>query len=354
MADIPILSDIFGSKPEIAPYTNLNLTDEQMKALMGDLSAFPEISRIGDLFQQSYLAELNAAIPGFSEILAQGGALTAQEEGIAKTELAGQIPADVAEQVTRSSAFQSLMAGTLGGPMGTALTARNLGLTSLDLINQGANLAGQAGNAAQRWASLSGAGGAGAVMQSMLQTPQQRAQFDMQQNLIQQAIQQARNNVAAAPDPIAKGLSDIVENLTAAYLGGKVGAIGAGNAAATSATSPQYVGSANVSSYLAGGPAEGGPGYGVTSPIDPNFTLQGVPVDASGGGQAAAAGPTPMGGSGLAMGPNVVGGSDLWNSSPYLTGGYNPFGFGAGAQAPYNPQYASVNPYLINPFNQGF
>ena len=34
--------------------------------------------------------------------------------------------------------------------MGGANIARNLGLTSLDLVNQGANLATSAGNAAQR------------------------------------------------------------------------------------------------------------------------------------------------------------------------------------------------------------
>jgi hypothetical protein len=345
MADIPILSSIFGTKPEIAPFTNLNLDREQMLALQGDLAAWGDISQLGDLFQQNYLSQLETAIPGFRDILAQGGALTAQEEGIAKTELAGQVPPDVAAQVTRSAAFQSLLSGTTGGPMAGALSARDLGLTSLDLINQGANMAGQAGNAAQRWASLSGAGQAAGVEQSMLQTPQQRSQFDLQQALIQQAIQQARNNVAAAPDPIAKGLSDIVENLTAAYLGGKVGSIGAGNAAATQATSTNYAFGTPASS--AGVPYTPA-GTGVPSSIDPNYDQYGVPISNYGGGGGGGGGG--VGGSSLPMGPNTGAFTgDLYNQSPYLSGNYNPFGFAGGLNYA-SPQYASANPYLTNPF----
>ena len=237
MADIPILSSIFGSKPQIADYTSLDFSQEQLDALMGDLAAFPQISALGADFQKSYLDELNTAIPGFSDILAEGGTLTSQMQKIAGTELSGELPPDVAAQVQRTSAFQNLQSGA-GGGMANANTARNYGLTSLDLINQGANMAGQAGNAAQRWAQLSGAGASANVMAGMTVTPQQRAEFDKSQNLIKQAVQQAKNNVAAAPNPIMKGLSDIVETLTAAYLGGKVGGpIGAGNAAATSAAS---------------------------------------------------------------------------------------------------------------------
>lgn len=54
--------------------------------------------------------------------------------------LSGQIPQDVMDQITRSSAYQSLAGGF--GPasgMGHSLTARDLGLTSLNLQNQGAS-----------------------------------------------------------------------------------------------------------------------------------------------------------------------------------------------------------------------
>lgn len=55
----------------------------------------------------------------------------------------GLIPTDVADQVTRNRAFQNFSAGiNPGGGQGQGLTARDLGLTSLNLINQGNQLAG--------------------------------------------------------------------------------------------------------------------------------------------------------------------------------------------------------------------
>jgi len=234
---VPILSDIFGTKPKIAPYIPTEFGPEQIKALKENIAAFPEITKLGNLYQDYMTSAFNEAIPGFSDILATGGALTQKMQATAGEELAGEIPQDVQEQVQRSSAFQNLMSGG-GGGMASANTARNFGLTSLDLIGKGAQLQETAGNAAQRWAGLA----SNLVMSpaGYLVTPQQQVELTMSNRLHQQATQQLRENVAAAPDPIAKGLSDIVENLTAAYLGGKVGKIGAGNAAATEATGSAF------------------------------------------------------------------------------------------------------------------
>lgn len=239
MADIPILSSIFGSKPQIAGYTPTTFSDEQLKALNADLAAWPKIQEIGNLFQTYLLQGYSKAIPGFMDILKAGGATTQQMLSTAGQELQGQVPQDVQDQLQRSSAYQSFISsGATGASMDKANALRNLGLTSLNMIQSGAQLAGEAGNAAQRWANLSGAGQASNVMSGMLITPQQQAALTMQNNLYKQATQQLQYNVNAAPNPIAKGLSDIVENLTAAYLGGKVGTIGAGNAQATSAATP--------------------------------------------------------------------------------------------------------------------
>ncbi len=340
MADIPILSSIFGSKPQIADYTSLDFSQEQLDALMGDLAAFPQISALGADFQKSYLDELNTAIPGFSDILAEGGTLTKQMESVAGTELSGELPPDVAAQVQRTSAFQNLQSGA-GGGMANANTARNYGLTSLDLINQGANMAGQAGNAAQRWAQLSGAGASANVMAGMTVTPQQRAEFDKSQNLIKQAVQQAKYNVAAAPDPIAKGLSDIVENLTAAYLGGKVGSIGAGNAAATQA------GGINYNQFA--GTSAGAAGMG-TSDWQSSISnlLDGGSSVNTGGGTFGGAGA----GSDFSPPINYGGGLDnifqTESSIPVTGAGYN-FGTAANQVTGYNP--FALNLYGTSDFN---
>jgi hypothetical protein len=50
--------------------------------------------------------------------------------------LSGELPADVQEQIQKMSAAMQLSGG-LYGPAGSAATAKSLGLTSLDLTNQG-------------------------------------------------------------------------------------------------------------------------------------------------------------------------------------------------------------------------
>lgn len=63
--------------------------------------------------------------------------------------LNGQIPADVAAQTQNSAAYQSLMGGFGGSNMAHALTARDLGQTSLSLQQQGAQNLGQQQGMAQ-------------------------------------------------------------------------------------------------------------------------------------------------------------------------------------------------------------
>ena len=150
-----LLGDIFGEKPDIAPYVPTEFGPEQIKALKENISAFPWISQLGDLFQSYMTGAFNKAIPGFSDILAEGGKLTQQMQSTAAEELAGHIPKDVAEEVQRTSAFQNLLSGG-GGGMANANAARNYGLTSLDLISKGSQLQEQApapslGSQSQRW-----------------------------------------------------------------------------------------------------------------------------------------------------------------------------------------------------------
>src|SRR5947208_4658536 len=146
----------FGQKPKVAPYKKVSLYQERTKALQENLKAFPEISKLGDQYQQYMVGQYEKLLPGFRDILKSGGATTQEMLDAAAPLLRGEIPKDVQEQIQRTSAYQSLSAGTAGSPMSRGLTARDLGLTSLNLINQGANLQGQAGNAFQRWTGIAG------------------------------------------------------------------------------------------------------------------------------------------------------------------------------------------------------
>lgn len=237
-----ILEDVFGSTPDVAPYVPTELGPEQLKAIQENISAFPDIQQLGSLYENYMLDQFGAAGFPLQGILAGGEDMVKSMEQIGQQFLHGEIPQDVQDQIRRQDALTSMLSGGPGGAAG--LTARDLGLTSLNLIGQGAQLTGQAGNAAQQWAGLA----SGLIMSpsGMMVTPQQQAQMTMQNNLYRQATQQLRNNLSAAPNPVAAGISGTIMNLIGAYLG-------AGKGGSGGSITPSY-------SSIMGNSAQGGIG----------------------------------------------------------------------------------------------
>ena len=211
---IPLLSDIFGQKPDIVPFKKIDFGASQIKSIQENLAAFPKIKALGTQFQDYMTNAYNKAIPNFSSLLEMGGQTTENILKAAGPLIRGEIPDDVKAQVLRSGAFQAL---GKGAQFIHGLQARDLGRTSLDMMTQGANLAGAGASAAQRWAGLA----SGLIMNpaGFLITPKDQANLDLQQALIKREVDQARANVNAAPNPVAKGLSDLVAYLTASYIG---------------------------------------------------------------------------------------------------------------------------------------
>lgn len=212
---------VFGQKPKTAPFTPTNLTDEQRKALEGNIANFPQFTELGDLYHDYLSSRFEKDLPGYADILKKGASTTTQMLDQGASMLRGEIPQDVLDQVYRSSAFKSFMGGFGGSQMASGRTARDLGLTSLDLIGRGANLASQGGNAAQLWTKL--AGGTTLDPSSMFTTPAQQAAITQRNNEMQQQTLQNQFNVDASPDPVAKGISDTIMSLVGAYLGGGMG-----------------------------------------------------------------------------------------------------------------------------------
>lgn len=193
---------VFGTKPDVAPFVPVNLSDETGKAVAADLANLPDISAL-----------LDKVIPGFSDLLAQGTANTASE-------LRGELPADVAAQVQRSSAYRALQGGYAGTGMSHALAARDLGRTSLDLTQLG-------NNSAQLWSNLAEQ----AYSPFTISTGQQ-AGTTAANNAGTQANKQFQFNVNAAPDPGALGTFNVDaalgQQLLSFGLGAAGGAIGGG------------------------------------------------------------------------------------------------------------------------------
>lgn len=73
---------------------------------------------------------LDTAIPGYSD-------MQASRAGAVGSLLKGEIPQDVSDAVFRRGAARSLGGGYAGSEFGRNLVARDLGLTSLDILGQG-------------------------------------------------------------------------------------------------------------------------------------------------------------------------------------------------------------------------
>lgn len=170
---------VFGTKPSIAPYTATNLGTAADTAVKANSANMDDI-----------MSMLDKMFPGFTDDLKQGGKNTLSM-------LRGEIPQDVQDAVTRSSAYQSLMGGFAGSGMSKALTARDFGETSMALMSQGTN-------SAQQWAGIS----EGATAPYLVTAPAQ-ADATFRNNLYKQATEQFQYNVDAAPDPGAAGIFNL-------------------------------------------------------------------------------------------------------------------------------------------------
>lgn len=202
--------DLFGKKPEVAPWKNINLTDQQKKSILGNISNFEDISKLGKLYTDYTTQSQNQLLPGYSDILAKGAAGTSKLLDVASGFLSGVLPADVQSAVQRGSAYGALQGGFAGSGMARNLTARDLGLTSLDLMQRGAQMLGQGQNTAAGWAGLAGQDILNPA--SFFTTPQQMFQDTFANQLQRQAYLQNKYNVAAAPDPQVAGTYGLISN----------------------------------------------------------------------------------------------------------------------------------------------
>lgn len=212
------LSDLFGSKPVVPNLPQLDLGTEQQKALAANVAAIPQAEQIAtqvDLFNQQQIDQmLTNVIPNYAAI--KGNI----SQNIASL-TAGQIPTDVSQAVQRSDAAQALSGGFSGSQAAGNLTARDLGLTSLQLTQQGLT-------SAESWMRT-----ASSIYQpgmfnvtSMFVTPGQEAAFDTQERNLQFQRNWLQSQIAAMPDPTTVGLWNaswsVVDAVLSAYTGSNV------------------------------------------------------------------------------------------------------------------------------------
>lgn len=195
-------SDVWGRRPNVPG--PIDYGDALADAVRTNINLIPSLSELGTQSTELYSRLMETAYPGITGLRGQG------TQQIASF-LRGEIPEDVRRQVQQAAAERSAASGTGGSPYSKALEARDLGLTSLGLIQGGLS-------AAERW-----------IAQARSQTFDFSRMFYGPQDAQRQAEMEWQRQwlaaqVAAAPDPGARGQFDsgmaILGMVLSAYGGG--------------------------------------------------------------------------------------------------------------------------------------
>ena len=217
------LNSIFGSTPKVPTFKPVDIGQAQKSAIGENTAALPgaeSLASSATTFNQSQIAKmLEQNDPGFA----------GQSASIGKnisSEVAGQIPSDVSDALQKSTAAQALTGGFGGSGLSGNLLAKDLGLTSLDLIGMGTS-------SAESWASTVDKLFAPGNMDvtSMFISPQQQFQAETANAENQFNAQWLQNQVAAQPNPVTSGLfhfavnegNQIASTAASAYGGGSGG-----------------------------------------------------------------------------------------------------------------------------------
>lgn len=202
-----------GRRTRVPEIRRVDTEREQREAIRQNIASIApaaELSRKATEADQATLeSQLRRAIPGYDQLIGQAS------RNIGAS-LRGELTPEVTSQVQRSTAGRALMGGYGGGSgFGRALTARDLGLTSLNLQQQGL---GQAMNFIQNQRST------GMVqpfsVSSMFVSPTQRINLALQENAMQYNRDLTAAQEAAKPDPMMAAIGGSLSNIGGMMFGG--------------------------------------------------------------------------------------------------------------------------------------
>ncbi|MBU6231539.1 hypothetical protein KGP36_02625 [Patescibacteria group bacterium] len=209
------LDSLLGSKPVVPNLPVLNLGTEQQTAIKNNQAALPAAENLVGSANQFSIDQINQmlqqAIPGYSSMVQTA-------TGNIASELKGQIPTDVAQQVQNSDAARALGGGYGGSGAHGDLVARDLGLTSLNLTQQGLS-------SFENWTRNSAALYEPSMINvsSMFITPMQQYQTDNEQNVQQFQRQWMQNQINAQPAMWAQAFKEAVQTAISMYSGDSSG-----------------------------------------------------------------------------------------------------------------------------------
>ncbi len=213
-------SKIFGKKPKVPDFVPVDYDKEYDNAWNyneSNIGRFGVISRKAQEQDQQALTQgLRSAIPNYDELLAS-------EFDITSSMLRGELSKREQDRIRDRRAALGLSSGTQDADLTQYSYARDLGLAERDLINQGM---AYADNRIRRQSAFVAQP---VSVTSMFQSPQQRIAQKMSERDSKFKRDYTANKVAAAPDPVAVGLTKVA----AAAIGGGLGGVAAGGAASS-------------------------------------------------------------------------------------------------------------------------
>lgn len=222
-----------GRRTRVPEIRRVDTEREQREAIRQNIASIApasELSRRATEADQATLeSQLRRAIPGYDQLIGQAS------RNIGAS-LRGELTPEVTSQVQRSTAGRALMGGYGGGSgFGRALTARDLGLTSLNLQQQGL---GQAMNFIQSQRST------GMVqpfsVSSMFVSPTQRINLALQENSMQFNRDVMAAQEAAKPNPMMAAIGGSLSNIGGMMFGDFMGGRGGGGGGGRSAPSQDF------------------------------------------------------------------------------------------------------------------
>jgi hypothetical protein len=244
-----------GDNPKKLPLIDIDPTKVQTDTIAGNLRNSPaafDLARLANEFSSEELLKmLERMLPGYSS-------LRDSITGTLASEVRGEIPKDVENQLLRRAAEKGVTLGTSGSQFSSYDTLRNLGLTSLDISQRGLD-------SASRWlAAMPKA--PQFDFTSMFFTPQQRLSFEFSQEQANLPIRQFNNWVDTLPtnleraggmflDWIAQTGSSMLEMGASNVMGGKsFSGAGGGAATASGQTMDQFM-EREFQGWMSGHPA---------------------------------------------------------------------------------------------------
>jgi hypothetical protein len=181
----------------------VDTTKAQRDATRGNLKNLGDIERLGtatnDVTARQFAAFMEKLVPGFSSI---SGKIA---ENI-KSQVSGELPADVRRMLSRTAAEKGIARGTSGSEFEDYGELRDLGLTSLEITNKGLDTM-------TRWMSMINQSAPTFNSTSMFVTPAQRIASEQWNEVNRYQTQFLKNQIKMLPSNLEMGAAQGMDNI---------------------------------------------------------------------------------------------------------------------------------------------